>query len=175
VVRHWAAELALGAGCDVETARTLALVVTELASNAVKHAASEFTVELDLAIAADGSSTVRIGVSDGDSRLPRMDDVDSGALGGRGLALVQSLSDSFGVEPYPAGKTVWACLSSRVQVLDAAQPAKPATAAGTAVPAANDVVAVLESAAEVVRTAEALAADAAGDQRPAETPGADAP
>lgn len=86
-----------------------ALVVTELATNAVLHASSEFTVTID-----KGRRSVRITVAD-DLAVPTPQRwrvaVPADAGSGRGLALVSALSDSWGVETTDHGKEVWAELS----------------------------------------------------------------
>jgi len=50
---------------------------------------------------------VRVEVSDDDSRLPVLADVDPDALGGRGLALIDVLATAWGVREEDVGKTVW--------------------------------------------------------------------
>ena len=72
----------------------LTLVVSELATNALLHAATSFEVGLHW----DGH--VRMEVSDG---VPTMDDIGSG----RGLLLVDRLCQRWGVEPCGDGKRVW--------------------------------------------------------------------
>lgn len=78
------------------------LLISELVTNAVIHASSE--VDVVLIVRGD---RVRIEVSDRDpspldGRSPSED-----AESGRGLALVDLLSGTWGVEQGPAGKTVW--------------------------------------------------------------------
>jgi anti-sigma regulatory factor (Ser/Thr protein kinase) len=81
-----------------------ALVVSELAGNAVVHARSPFTVT----VSCDESRTL-IEVADGTPRLPRLRSASKAALGGRGLRLVRSLAISWGVHARARnGKTVWA-------------------------------------------------------------------
>ena len=80
------------------------LVVSELVTNAVVNARSQVTVRLRLR-----PDRLLIEVEDEDSRLPvlqRHNDWD--ALGGRGLMLVDALSDRWGSQPCPFGKVVWA-------------------------------------------------------------------
>ena len=80
------------------------LVVSELVTNAVVNARSQVTVRLRLQ-----PDRLLIEVEDEDSRLPvlqRHNDWD--ALGGRGLMLVDALSDRWGSQPCPFGKVVWA-------------------------------------------------------------------
>lgn len=79
------------------------LLVSELATNAVLHARSEFSV----AVSA-GAGWVRVEVSDGNSRVPVLASVPPDAYSGRGLLLLQSLATSWGVDQRRQdGKTVW--------------------------------------------------------------------
>ena len=83
----------------------LQLVISELVTNAVVHAGTR----LRLVIHFDGRRVVTE-VFDADARLPTPaaspDDV-----GGRGLMLVDRLSDRWGSESFTHGKRVWAELS----------------------------------------------------------------
>jgi len=79
------------------------LLVSELATNAVLHARSEFTVSIAL-----GAGLLRVEVSDGNSRMPIVAVVPADAYSGRGLMLVQALASAWGVERHTdQGKTVW--------------------------------------------------------------------
>lgn len=91
-----------GAG---ELAERVALVTSELASNAVLHARSDFVVR----VGAIGP-TVRVAVFDRSEALPVDRGFDSAAVTGRGLAIVASLADRWGVDVLSdgAGKWVWA-------------------------------------------------------------------
>ena len=79
------------------------LVVSELATNAVVHAGTPFSVSI-----SSDESVIRIAVSDGSVAPPVMRDVAPRAVSGRGLRLVAAVSGDWGVERGPAGKTVWA-------------------------------------------------------------------
>lgn len=85
-----------------------ALVVTELATNAVLHARTPFEVRLRF-----GSDTVRIEVHDGDGRPPVRRHFSDSATSGRGLRVVDELCEEWGVDTDPdgRGKTVWAVVS----------------------------------------------------------------
>lgn len=79
------------------------LVVSELASNAVLHAGSPFSVSVRFE-----PGCVRIEVQDWNPRLPVMREPGTAARSGRGLRLVDAVASDWGVEPGPDGKTVWA-------------------------------------------------------------------
>jgi anti-sigma regulatory factor (Ser/Thr protein kinase) len=79
------------------------LVVSELASNAVVHACSPFSVEI-----CPSGSAVRLSVSDRSHARPLLRDHDRLAVSGRGLRLIDALAANWGVEITEEGKTVWA-------------------------------------------------------------------
>ncbi|HTW08310.1 MAG TPA: MEDS domain-containing protein [Acidimicrobiales bacterium] len=84
-----------------------ALVVTELATNAVLHARSDFRVVI---AAAPGS--VRVSVSDQSSAAPDGRDFSLSGSSGRGLGLVAALSRRWGTtHVHDGGKVVWAELA----------------------------------------------------------------
>lgn len=80
----------------------LELLTSELITNSLVHARSEMEVT-----AHHDQRGVRVSVSDLDSRRPVQFPQDDGALGGRGLALVDALADDWGVDDHPDGKAVW--------------------------------------------------------------------
>lgn len=88
---------------DPAAAQDAQLVVSELATNAVIHAGTPFSVSLSF----DGS-TIRISVHDASSARPVMRDAVPTAPSGRGLRLVDAVTRDWGVEPGADGKTVWA-------------------------------------------------------------------
>jgi serine/threonine-protein kinase RsbW len=82
------------------------LVVTELVSNVVRHAGTDLALDVDLDEVRD---RVRIDVvdhSDGEVAVPVGN--PTLGLGGRGLRLVEQLSERWGVERQRNGKCVWA-------------------------------------------------------------------
>lgn len=83
-----------------------ALVVAELATNAVLHAQSAFEVTLTR---FDG--VVRIAVQDASSIVPEVRQADPTATSGRGMFLVAALATRWGCDPTPDGKRVWAELA----------------------------------------------------------------
>ena len=83
------------------------LVVTELTTNAVRHARTLFTV----AMTWDGRR-LRIEVSDAHPVPPVLrEQPSSEALGGRGLLLVEQIADRWGYDPHERGKTIWCDLT----------------------------------------------------------------
>lgn len=80
------------------------LLVSELATNAVLHARTPYTVT----ITRPDQDRARVEVTDDDPSPPRADLAGSEhAPGGRGIVLVSRLSYRWGCDETPAGKTVW--------------------------------------------------------------------
>jgi anti-sigma regulatory factor (Ser/Thr protein kinase) len=79
------------------------LVVSELAANAVTHASSAFTICVE-----QTPSHVRIEVRDRGAGEPRQQHPGSEQPYGRGLHIVNELTDDWGIDTHPeGGKTVW--------------------------------------------------------------------
>ncbi|MFI5685277.1 SpoIIE family protein phosphatase [Streptomyces sp. NPDC051636] len=86
-----------------EVADPVLLVVSELVTNALVH--TQGPVHVDLMLRGD---RVRVCVSDSSARAPAKPViVDWESTGGRGLLLVEAMSDSFGSVPVARGKQVW--------------------------------------------------------------------
>jgi len=100
-VRRYAVETCRAGGylgdCDV-----LALLVSEVATNALIHGAGQVRVRV-----LDHGPRLRVEVSDDSEALPALRTFDHHAEGGRGLALVDALAAAWGADPRPGGKTVW--------------------------------------------------------------------
>ena len=80
------------------------LAVSELVTNAVRHAGTDADIRLDLTFADDGFTVAVHDEGDGEPAIAP----DRGLqAGGRGLAIVASLSAGWGVEAEGDGKTVW--------------------------------------------------------------------
>jgi anti-sigma regulatory factor (Ser/Thr protein kinase) len=79
-----------------------ALMVSELATNCVKHAHSDF--ELTVESEAGG---IRVEVRDASSGQPTLRSAAPHELSGRGLRIIESMADEWGVTPAAPGKTVW--------------------------------------------------------------------
>jgi len=84
------------------------LLVSELATNAVRHAGTHFEVTVD----AQGTD-VRVAVIDHDgSHLPRARQPGANETSGRGLLIVEQLAASWGSEELSDGsKAVWFTLA----------------------------------------------------------------
>ncbi|WP_171052991.1 ATP-binding protein [Streptomyces marianii] len=87
-----------------EAIHTAELVVSELVTNAVRYAGHQ-----PISVVAQLSDTVlRVEVSDASRTLPTPALPDEESEGGRGLFLVDVLSDRFGTAPTDSGKCCWA-------------------------------------------------------------------
>jgi hypothetical protein len=90
-----------------EVAELVAIVVTELASNAVLHASSGFTLTISRSPVA-----VRIAVRDDSPLVPLDDGRPFDIRTGHGLSVVTQLACAWDVEGLPNGKVVWAELAA---------------------------------------------------------------
>lgn len=86
---------------DVEQ-ETVALLVSELATNAVIHAKTPFEVLVRL-----GDGVVRWEVHDEAGSELHRPPTSQDELGGRGLQLVEALARRWGIDQLVDGKTVW--------------------------------------------------------------------
>ena len=105
-VRRSVAQALVAWGASPDLVAGAAVVVAELATNAIVHARSPFDVTLQA-----GDRTLRIEVTDAGDGAPSMRRRDPASLGGRGLELVAALSDRWGVAPTIQGKVMWAELA----------------------------------------------------------------
>ena len=82
------------------------LLTSELATNAVRHAKTDFEVTV---LDAAGTHRVRVGVADAAAGTPEVRGARRGAPDGRGLQLVATLSNQWGVEwaADQRSKTIW--------------------------------------------------------------------
>ena len=78
------------------------LLTSEVVTNALLHAlaAEELVVQLSAAC-------VRIEISDSSAEWPVRQTVGVDAISGRGIAIVDALAQSWGVDPATTGKRVW--------------------------------------------------------------------
>jgi two-component sensor histidine kinase len=103
----------LGVPLDDDLLHGLLVIVSELVTNAVKHAAvlsPEIAVEV-----AVGADWIRVAVEDNHPYRPKALENDHGRTGGRGLMIVKAITDEAGgscdINQTPTGgKVVWAAL-----------------------------------------------------------------
>jgi anti-sigma regulatory factor (Ser/Thr protein kinase) len=84
------------------------LLVSEVVTNSVLHAGTPIRLRC-----GRSGGGVRIEVFDRSPQLPGLRHYDSVATTGRGLTLVSTLADAWGVEAEAEGKTVWFHLGGR--------------------------------------------------------------
>ncbi|WP_432498083.1 ATP-binding protein [Kineococcus auxinigenes] len=100
--RHVVADWCIQQGLVGDVVDTLLLLTAEVVTNAVIHGRSDVVLRV-----GRHGSRVRVGVGDENTRLPLRRESDPDALDGRGMALLEALADSHGVEVQPLGKVVW--------------------------------------------------------------------
>ncbi|WNB85115.1 ATP-binding protein [Cellulomonas sp. ATA003] len=106
--RRWAAEAAAGHGATPHEQQLVALLTSELLTNAVKYGPRE-AIDID---AGCDAGLFRVAVTDGGSAMPVVVvDPPADAAGGRGMHLVAKLSAAWGVDRRAHGKTVWFALA----------------------------------------------------------------
>jgi anti-sigma regulatory factor (Ser/Thr protein kinase) len=104
--RHYTRSTIAGWGLDSEDA---VLVVSELASNALRYTSGGFELLLERR-----DHTLLIEVTDWDPTAPTLKHPDTTETNGRGLLLVDQLARSWGSNSStPASKTVWAELDAK--------------------------------------------------------------
>jgi anti-sigma regulatory factor (Ser/Thr protein kinase) len=95
------------AGLPAEALEAAELMVSELATNCIRHERMSFYVTVTRT-----PREVRVEVTDSGSGTPTMRAPGPNDPSGRGLQIVDMLSDEWGIEPeVPAGKTVWFSLT----------------------------------------------------------------
>lgn len=100
--RHFVVDVLRSWGND-DLAGDAALIISELATNALSHAMSPFRAVLDRR-----GGGLRIGVEDAadiplERRMTSAEDTS-----GRGVAIIEALSERWGYSAVPGGKVVWA-------------------------------------------------------------------
>jgi serine phosphatase RsbU (regulator of sigma subunit)/anti-sigma regulatory factor (Ser/Thr protein kinase) len=95
-VRAWGAR---------DRADEIELVADELITNALMH--TEGSAVVTLRVLAGTDRRLRVEVEDSSSALPRRRDAGESGVSGRGLLLVDMLTDVWGVEARGGGKCVW--------------------------------------------------------------------
>lgn len=77
-------------------------ICSELATNAVLHARTPFSVRLQLL-----GARLRLEVADGSAQAPRPRNYSTKATTGRGLGMVAALASDWGTTVHGSGKRVW--------------------------------------------------------------------
>lgn len=99
----------VGLALPEETREDLALVVSELVTNSVRHGGLSSGDRIDVEV-VNGAGTVRVVVHDGGHGFafsPPEERRGPPTAGGRGLAIVDALSRTWGVDRKRGGCTVW--------------------------------------------------------------------
>lgn len=85
------------------------LLASEIVTNAVLHPSTD---QVAVVVEARHGELV-VSVTDGDRRPPALRQPTPEALGGRGMLLLDSLAEQWGVTELPEGKAVWFTLSNK--------------------------------------------------------------
>ncbi|WP_279617219.1 ATP-binding protein [Streptomyces albus] len=97
-------------GVSAAVVSSLELIVSELATNAVRHTRSRH-IKLRLTLS---KGKVTVAVTDSGPRHPLQSSApEDESEHGRGLFLVEALSDSWGHEAHGDGSRVWAAIRAR--------------------------------------------------------------
>jgi anti-sigma regulatory factor (Ser/Thr protein kinase) len=78
------------------------LMISELVTNAVRHARAAVLV-----LVTDHHHTVHVSVTDDNPTLPVAGEPEHRSTSGRGLGIVDTLADRWGIIPTSDGKTIW--------------------------------------------------------------------
>ncbi|WP_182111262.1 MULTISPECIES: ATP-binding protein [unclassified Actinotalea] len=106
--RQWVRRQAVACGVHDHILRVLELLTSEVVTNAVKYGGGR-EVRVRVAVEDD---VVRVGVRDTNPEPPALLDPGEVELGGRGMHLVRSLAQAWGVvEHAEDGKSVWFALA----------------------------------------------------------------
>ena len=108
--RHWLGGRCAAADVPAAARAVAELLTTELVGNAVVHGSGPVRITLEI-----GDAGITVGVSDSHPGLPVLRHVGAEATGGRGVALVDTLSTNWGTTPAAEGlpgKTVWFTLAA---------------------------------------------------------------
>ncbi|HZU71334.1 MAG TPA: ATP-binding protein [Acidimicrobiales bacterium] len=89
-------------GVDQEMAEDIELLASEVATNVVQHAQTDYEVHV-----LHDDEAIRVEVADRSSVIPALRSLAIDADRGRGLLLLERLADAWGAQEAPAGKIVW--------------------------------------------------------------------
>jgi anti-sigma regulatory factor (Ser/Thr protein kinase) len=111
-VRHELARYLIARGLSREAVDEAVLIASELLGNAVRHTPRRASGMLDIGWEIDATG-VMITVADASSVYPHPRTPRDDEPAGRGLTIIEALSDTWGVQPIAGGKRVWAHLPTR--------------------------------------------------------------
>jgi anti-sigma regulatory factor (Ser/Thr protein kinase) len=106
--RDWLGHFLSGHHVSAGLSADAALVLSELATNALRHGMGDI-----VALGSVDDDQIRLSVTDSGEELPDLLPASPDRIGGLGLHLVGRVADDWGVAPFPGGKTVWATLDRR--------------------------------------------------------------
>ncbi|MCE7079814.1 SpoIIE family protein phosphatase [Streptomyces sp. ST2-7A] len=112
---------------DPEQVDGAVLMLSEMLANVLVHTDSDAIVVAELS-GPMGERLLRVEVTDTSDELPHRREPGELASSGRGLVLMECLSDAWGVDPRGDGKTTW---------FELGEPARPAAGAAVAAGAAG--------------------------------------
>lgn len=107
--RHFVVDVLRSWGNE-DLAADAALIISELATNALSHAMSPFRAVLDRR-----GRGLRIGVEDAADIALERRSPPADATSGRGVTIIEALSERWGYSSVPGGKVVWAELPLRAR------------------------------------------------------------
>jgi anti-sigma regulatory factor (Ser/Thr protein kinase) len=96
------------AGLPRDVVEAVTLMVSELATNCVRHANTDFTLSIE-----QTGRQVRVDIADTGTGQVTRQDPEPADVSGRGLSIVEQLSDTWGVREFVdgEGKSVWFMLN----------------------------------------------------------------
>ncbi|MEI7592297.1 MAG: ATP-binding protein [Actinomycetes bacterium] len=101
-VRHFAEAALIEWQVTGETYERSRLAIAELVTNVVRHAKIPGELVIDYS-----DHRVRVEVSDSSPGLPKLSEPAGDAVNGRGMLIVASIVDRWGVDSTESGKIVW--------------------------------------------------------------------
>ncbi|MEC4018367.1 ATP-binding SpoIIE family protein phosphatase [Streptomyces sp. H27-D2] len=97
---------------DPEQVHAATLMLTEMVTNVLVHTDGDALVVAELT-GSPGARRLRVDVADGSDELPHRRQPGELSATGRGLLLMEELSDTWGVDPRGEGKCIWFSLYER--------------------------------------------------------------
>ena len=105
LARSWAEGWLAGSPVPSGQSDAVMLVISELVTNAVRQGDGVVKITLEVA-----EGTLLVEVFDSGHRMPTLSESAVDSTRGRGLQLIATVSDDWGVREELGGKTVWARL-----------------------------------------------------------------